>query len=112
MSGDHAPTQNQPHRVRLLLGRFVASMALIASIVTAPTTAFWWISTGGLFARGCSEIADFFNMIGYGLELSAALTIALGVFALILGTRKRGMIALYVAIPILLSFAFASHGVC
>ena len=113
MSGDQAPvTDTTQSSARVLVGRFVGSMALISSIVTAPMTVFWWMSTGGVFARGCSELMTFFNMIGYWLELSAALTIALGVFALLLGAKKRGMTSLYVSIPILTLFVFASHGVC
>ena len=99
-------------RILNVTGRFLGSMALITCIVITPLTVFWWIGTGGSFHRGCSDVSDLFNVIGFGLQVTAALTIAVGVLALLLGCQKRGSIALCVAIPILVSFQLASGGVC
>lgn len=112
-SGDiaSAPMRTQS-RVLELLGLFVGSMALIVSTVIAPMTVLWWVSSGGRFDRGCSEFANILNVMGHLVEASAALTIALGILAMLLGRRRRGLIAVCVAASILVSFLFASGGVC
>ena len=70
------------------LERFVGSIAIVATVVLALTSSLWWFFTGGTFNRSCSDMANLFNQIGDWSSVAAVVTLALGILALILGSKK------------------------